>query len=145
MSQTGHMSTGAVRLVLDTNVVVSMIGRKSPNRWIFDKILASEFLLCISNEILLEYEEMLTNKTTAAVATNFIDFLVAFPGVDLIDVHFKWNLIREDIDDNKFIDCAVAAQAIIVSEDRHFRPYRNNEHPPLLILTIEELKAKYFS
>jgi hypothetical protein len=32
---------------------------------------------------------------------------------------------------------------VIISEDRHFRPYRTNEHPPLLVLTIEELKAKY--
>ena len=57
------MITGAVRIVLDTNVVVSMIGRTSEHRWIFDKILASEFLLCISNEILLEYEEVLAART----------------------------------------------------------------------------------
>lgn len=68
------MNTGAVRIVLDTNVVVSMIGRTSPNRWIFDKILAGEFVLCVSNEILLEYEEVLTAKTTSEVASNFTTF-----------------------------------------------------------------------
>lgn len=137
------MNTGGVRLVLDTNVIISMIGKKSPNRWIFDKILGGEFILCISNEILLEYEEILSIKTTAAVASNFTDFLTAFPGIEHIDVYFKWNLILEDVDDNKFVDCAIAAQAIIVSEDRHFRPYRTNKQPPLMVLTIEELKTKY--
>jgi putative PIN family toxin of toxin-antitoxin system len=137
------MSTGGVKLVLDTNVIVSMIGRRSPNRWIFDKILTREFRLCISNEILFEYEEILAAKTTPEVASNFTDFLISFPGIEQIDIYFKWDLIAEDVDDNKFIDCAVAAQAVIVSEDRHFRPYRTNEHPPLLVLTIEELKAKY--
>lgn len=139
------MSTGGVKLVLDTNVIVSMIGRRSPNRWIFDKILTGEFLLCISNEILFEYNEILVAKTTPEVASNFMDFLISFPGIEQTDIYFKWNLITEDADDNKFVDCAVAAQAMIVSEDRHFRKYRTNEHPPLLILTIEELKAKFHS
>lgn len=136
------MSTRALRIVLDTNVVVSMIGRKSPNRWIFDKVLASEFLLCISNEILFEYEEVLTSKINSTVASNFIDFLVAFPAVEHINVFYNWNLIVEDPDDNKFVDCAVSAQAYcIVSEDRHFRPYKANDYPPLMVLTLNEFKA----
>lgn len=138
------MNTGGVRIVLDTNVVVSMIGRKSLNRWIFDKILAAEFILCISNEILFEYEEVLSTKTNTIVASNFIDFLVSFPAVEHVNVFFNWNLIVADVDDNKFVDCAVAAQAYcIVSEDRHFRPYRLNIHPPLLVLTIEEFKTQF--
>lgn len=138
------MSTGAVRIVLDTNVVVSMIGRTSPNRWIFDKILAGEFVLCISNEILLEYEEVLTAKTTSEVASNFTDFLVTFPTVEQIQVFFHWYLIQNDPDDDKFVDCAVAAKAFcIVSEDRHFRPYKMNEHPPLRVLRVDEFKEMF--
>ena len=138
------MSTGAVRIVLDTNVVVSMIGRTSPNRWIFDKILAGEFVLCVSNEILLEYEEVLTAKTTSEVASNFTDFLVSFPSVEHIQVFFNWYLIQNDPDDNKFVDCAVAAKAFcIVSEDRHFRAYNMNEHPPLRVLRVDEFKEMF--
>ena len=138
------MSTGAVRIVLDTNVVVSMIGRTSPNRWIFDKILAGEFMLCISNEILLEYEEVLTAKTTSEVASNFTDFLVSFPSVEQVQVFFHWRLIQNDPDDDKFVDCAVAAKAFcIVSEDRHFRPYKMNEHPPLRVLRVDEFKEMF--
>ena len=138
------MITGAVRIVLDTNVVVSMIGRTSEHRWIFDKILASEFLLCISNEILLEYEEVLAARTRPEVASNFADFLTSFPSVEQVQVVHNWHLIQNDPDDDKFIDCAVAAKAFcIVSEDRHFRPYKNNLHPPLRVLNLAEFKEMF--
>jgi uncharacterized protein len=138
------MNTGVPKIVLDTNVVVSMIGRTSPNRWIFDKILAGEFTLCISNEILLEYMEVLASKTTQEVATNFTDFLISFPYVEQTQVYYNWHLIQNDPDDNKFVDCAVSAKAFcIVSEDRHFRPYKFNEHPPLRVMTVDEFREMF--
>lgn len=37
------------------------------------------------------------------------------------DPHFKFNLIKTDPDDNKFVDCAIVAGAkCIVTEDKHF-------------------------
>ncbi|MEQ1744793.1 MAG: putative toxin-antitoxin system toxin component, PIN family [Saprospiraceae bacterium] len=138
------MNTGVLKVVLDTNVVVSMIGRASPNRWIFDKIITGELRLCVSSEIVLEYEEVLARKTNSEVASNFVEFLTNFPYVEHFDVHFQWKLMQEDPDDNKFIDCAVSANAFcIVSEDRHFKPYKNLEFPPLKILTISEFKAVF--
>ncbi len=135
------MNIGVPRIVLDTNIVVSMIGRTSPNRWIFDKILAGECILCISNEILFEYAEVLSAKTTQEVASNFTDFLVSFPNVEQTQVYFNWSLIEADPDDNKFVDCAVAAKAFcIVSEDKHFRPFKNNDYPPLQVMTVTEFK-----
>lgn len=136
------MNIGALKIVLDTNVVISMIGRTSPNRWIFDKILNGDIILCVSNEILLEYEEVLNAKTSKEVTVNFMDFLVTFPYVEHIRIYYNWHLIVQDPDDNKFIDCAVSAQSFcIVSEDAHFRPYKNNAHPPLRIMTVEEFKV----
>jgi uncharacterized protein len=138
------MNTGAVKIVLDTNVVVSMIGRTSPNRWIFDKILEGVFTLCISHDILFEYEEVLTNKTSADVAKNFTDFLITFPNVEQVQVYYHWNMVQNDPDDNKFIDCAVASKAFcIVSEDKHLRPFKNNEYPPIRVLTISEFKSLF--
>lgn len=139
------MNTGVVRIVLDTNVVVSMIGRMSPNRWIFDKILEGVFRLCISNEIIFEYEEVLAIKTSPEVATNFSDFLITFPNVEQVQVYYHWHLVQKDPDDNKFVDCAVAAKAFcIVSEDKHLKPYKDNEHPPLRIMTVSEFKEMFF-
>lgn len=138
------MNTGVLKIVLDTNVVISMIGRTSPHRWIFDRILAGEFTLCISKEILLEYEEVLTIRTTAEVAGNFSEFLTSFPHVIKTEIYYHWNLVAADPDDNKFVDCAVAANAFcIVSEDKHFQPIREFEFPPLRVLTLDEFSKQF--
>jgi predicted nucleic acid-binding protein len=48
-------------------------------------------------------------------------------------------MIENDWDDNKFIDCAVAAGATyIVSDDAHFRILKKIDFPPLNLLTGEE-------
>lgn len=99
------MNTTGIRLVIDTNFFITIIGRKSPNRWVFDKIISGELLLCVSNEILLEYEELLAEKTNKQVSRNVIDFLLISPFVYKTDIFFNWHLISEDPDDNKFIDC----------------------------------------
>lgn len=56
-----------------------------------------------------------------------------------IDPHFHWNLITADPDDNKFVDCAFAANATyIVSDDSHFDELRNITFPELLVLKLKE-------
>jgi predicted nucleic acid-binding protein len=56
------MSTTGVKLVLDTNILIAIIGRKSPYRWIFDEIIDGGLILCVSNEIILEYKEILQKR-----------------------------------------------------------------------------------
>ena len=80
------MNTTEHRVVVDTNVFITILGRKSPNRWIFDKIISGEFRLCISNEIVLEYEELLAVKTNKEVSRNVIDFLLISPYVIKSDI-----------------------------------------------------------
>ena len=73
-----------------------------------------------------------------------LEVLVNFPYVELTDIHFQWNLIEADPDDNKFVDCAVSGNAFcIVSEDKHFKPYKNLDFPPLQVLTIAEFKEVF--
>ena len=57
------MSTTGVRVVIDTNVFITIIGIHSKNRWIFDQILSGELQLSVSNQILWEYEEIINQKT----------------------------------------------------------------------------------
>ncbi len=47
------------RIVLDTNALVQCISPRSRYRCIWDSFLSGENLLCVSNEILNEYEEIL--------------------------------------------------------------------------------------
>ncbi len=50
------------------------------------------------------------------------------------------NLIPEDPDDNKFVDCAFAANAhYLVSNDKHYDVLKQREFPQINVLTIQQL------
>lgn len=138
------MNITAPKLVLDTNILVAIIGRKSPYRWIFDRLIDGKLGLCVSNEILLEYREVLERKTSTEVANNVIDFLIVHPATNLTQTYFNFGLITEDADDNKFVDCAIAANAqAIVSNDRHFQILKTIDFPRVSILTLVEFERKF--
>lgn len=95
-----------VRVVLDTNVLLVSISPNAPNHWIIRHFLNEDFILCVTTDILLEYEEVITRHMGALTATNFMEALDNAPHVELITRYFKWGLIEADPDDNKFVDCA---------------------------------------
>jgi len=138
------MNTTVVRVVVDTNIVISMVGKKSPYRWLFDAIINGDLILCISNEILLEYNEILEKKNGAEVAENISNFLSVYPFVEQYQIHFNFNLIPNDEDDNKFADCYIVAQAqYLISNDKHFKVLKDLEFPEINIVTIEEFDEIY--
>ena len=138
------MNTTALKLVIDTNIFITIIGRKSPFRWIFDCIIQGKIRLCVSNEILFEYREILARKTNEEVAENVIEFLSVSPFVEKTEIYFNFRLISEDEDDNKFVDCAIAANAeCLVSNDRHFRVLKTIDFPKITILKLKEFEEKY--
>ena len=61
-----------------------------------------------------------------------------------VDAHYRWNLITKDPDDNKFVDCAIFANAdFIVSDDNHFKELKNIEFPKVLVVRLEEFARLY--
>lgn len=59
------------------------------------------------------------------------------------ETYFHFGLIEQDADDNKFVDCAVAADAeFIVSNDAHFDILRNVDWPKVNVITIKEFIAQ---
>ena len=63
----------------------------------------------VSNDILLEYHEIIEQKYSVRTAHEFINLLAELPNVSFINVYYNWNLIDVDKDDNKFVDCGIAA------------------------------------
>ena len=56
-----------------------------------------------------------------------------------LDPHFRLGLITEDPDDNKFVDCAFAANAeYLVSNDKHFKVLNRTPFPQLHLVKIAE-------
>jgi predicted nucleic acid-binding protein len=56
-------------------------------------------------------------------------------------IHF--GLIEADADDNKFVDCAVAADAeYIVTNDAHFNVLKQIDWPKLTVIAIKEFASQ---
>ena len=126
-------------VVIDTNCLLQIIARKSPYRPIWDAFLAGKYQLCVSNEILEEYQEILEQQITPTVAENVILLILNRNNTILVDPHFRMELVTKDRDDNKFVDCAFAAGAdYLVSEDSHFNVLRSTPFPLLNIVTLDE-------
>ena len=87
----------------------------------------------------MEYQEMIGRKTTPEIAENVIQYLTNSEFVELITPYYHFNLIKADNDDNKFVDCAIAANATyIVSDDKHFKPLSSIDFPKLYVLKLME-------
>ncbi len=131
------------RVVLDTNSLLSSISRRGVGYPVWQDLQQGRYTLCVSNEILAEYEEVIGLKTTPEIARNVIDFILKMQNVELVDPHFNWNLITADPDDNKFVDCAFAANATyIVSDDTHYDVLREITFPPILVLKLQAFIEK---
>lgn len=126
-------------VVIDTNCLLQIISKKSPYRPIWDAFLAGRYELCVSNEILDEYQEILGQQITPTIAENLVLLILNMSNVRFIDPHFRMELITADPDDNKFVDCAFAANAdYLVSEDSHFDILKKTSFPKLNLVTLDE-------
>ena len=100
--------------------------------------MEGKYILCVSNEILNEYEEIITRYSSARVAKNVVDAIAHSPHTLYKESYFKFHLIIQDPDDNKFVDCALASNAeYIVSEDSHFKCLEHIPFPKLTVIDLE--------
>ena len=138
------MNTTGLRIVIDTNVLIAMIGLASPYRWIFDSIINGELVICVTTEILLEYREILARKNGEEVTENMVQFFSVHPFVEKVEPFYRFRVIEQDPDDDKFVDCAVAASAdYIISNDRHFQNPCLKNFPKIAVLTADEFAVRY--
>ena len=111
------------KVVIDTNVFISSffggIPRKIINYW-----KRGEIILCLSQEIIEEYIEVL-NRLELKDENEIQNLTKLFAeGYNSIFTAKTPNLevIQDDPDDNKFIECAVALDSkIIISGDNHLK------------------------
>lgn len=127
------------RIVIDTNCLVAILPSQSPYHRVWTEFLANKLEICVSTEILMEYEEILSEKTSPHFADSIIHTLLNKENLVRVSPVWRFNLICQDPDDNKFVDCAVCGQAeFLVSNDKHFRMLRDVGFPPITIVTIQE-------
>lgn len=127
------------RIVLDTNCLISSLSRTSDSYEVWKGLHEGRYILCVSNEILTEYQEIIEQKTTPEIAENVIQFLINSEHVEFVNTYYHFELITADRDDNKFVDCAIAANAtFIVSNDKHYKPLRQIAYPKLHVIKLME-------
>ena len=127
------------RIVLDTNCLISSLSRRGQYYLVWKGLQTGQFILCVSTEILEEYAEKITEKMSVEVANNVIHLLLESAYVELVNPYFSLHLIEADHDDDKFVDCAFAANATyIVSDDKHYDVLKEISFPKLLVLKLKE-------
>jgi uncharacterized protein len=128
-----------LRVVLDTNIILASISRFSPYKKIIDYLFEGKFEIFVDNDMLLEYEEKISGIFSKEVSKEFIGALLILPNAYKIQSWYKLNLINTDPDDNKFVDCAFAANVnFIVSNDKHFTVLVGIEFPKITVIKIDD-------
>ena len=127
------------KIVLDTNCLLQSLPLHSPYHKIWTDVLSGEISLCVNTEILNEYEEILAQKTNVEIAHNVVEAIARLNSTKFQESYIHFCLIDKDMDDNKFVDCAVAANAeYIVSNDAHFNVLKEIDWPKVEVITIQD-------
>ena len=128
-----------MKVVLDTNILLVCIPKISQYRIIFDKIINEEIYIVVSNDIFTEYFEVFSLKFGSQIANNILSYLNLKDNVIKSEIHYKYNLISQDPDDNKFIDVYLNSNSdYLVTNDKHFNSIKNLQHPEIKIINIDE-------
>lgn len=134
------------RIVLDTNCLLQVVSLRSPNYAVWESFLNGKYYLCVSTEILEEYEEIIGQKMSPEVAKMLVELILRSPNTLRFDAHYRWNLIEQDPDDNKFVDCAIVANAkYIVTQDHHFDVLKHISFPKVDIITLKAFLEELLS
>ena len=127
-------------VVLDTNCLIQILPTRSLYHRIWTDFLEGRYRLCVSNEILAEYEEILGLHASPEVAHNVVEAIARHPKTLYRESYYHFHLLSDiDKDDDKFVDCAITAGAdYIVTEDSHFDRLKQIPFPQLNVLTLDE-------
>lgn len=127
------MQEKSVRVVIDTNIIISAALSEEGNpAQIFEHMLLEQIENFITDEIIEEVINVFKRpKISKLINENDVEFMIDNYKQSSKKVHPKDKLevVKEDPDDNKFIECAVEAGAeYIISGDPHLlnlKTYKN--------------------
>jgi len=119
-----------LRVVLDTNVLISAILFGGKPRQILEKAIRGEIRLCLSEPFLEELKGVL-QRSKFDYSPEMIQFILTelMAIADFLNPSETLTVVLEDPEDNRILECAVEAKAnYIISGDSHLLKlsrYRN--------------------
>ena len=115
------------------------VPRQSRYNSVWQSLVDGENVLCVTNEILEEYVEILQRLTDYETAELIVKTIVNSPFVELVTPYYHFQMIKADPDDNKFVDCAIAAGArYVVTNDRHYDVLRQTPFPYVDVISLAD-------
>lgn len=127
------------RVVLDTNCLILSLPPNSPYHRVWESFLSGENILCLSNSILEEYAEIIARFWGKDISQDVVDIILNSRFTSFFDPTFNYNLISNDPDDNKFVNCALIANAaFLVTDDNHFSVLKEIEFPRIDVIGIDD-------
>lgn len=133
-----------IKAVIDTNGLLNSIPKNASKRWLYEAFVAKKFQWVFSNEILSEYAEMIALVYSQQAMELVVSILLTSENTLRFEPTYQWQLIKNDPDDNKFVDCALGANVdYLVTDDKHIRKLLTIPQlfPPVPIVTFQEFKA----
>ena len=89
----------------------------------------------------MEYEEIIARYMGKTVAENVLQTIENAANTTFITRYYQWELIEADYDDNKFSDCAIAANAkFLVSQDKHFDVLKQIDFPKVEVINVTDFQ-----
>ena len=132
------------RIVLDTNCLIQSISRRSRYYPIWKGFVYGEYDLCVTTEILEEYDEIISRHVSPLVGRMVVEAVLRANNVHRVDARFRFGLITADYDDNKFVDCAIVSNSqFIVTNDAHFDVLEDIPFPKVHVRTIDEFLSDF--
>lgn len=126
-------------VVLDTNCLLQCISQRSAYHRVWKDFVDGRYALCVTTEILEEYEEIISAHMSPLAAKFVIEALLRANNTIRVDARFHFGLITADPDDNKFVDCAIAGNAeYIVSDDNHFNVLSSIPFPHVAVRKLHD-------
>jgi putative PIN family toxin of toxin-antitoxin system len=113
-----------LRVVIDTNVVLEGLTKQGgASGLIVDAWLADIMVVCVSNALAYEYEDVLSRKLSNVRWTELQPVLGKLLDVaQYTNIYFSWRPASPDPGDDFVIDCAMNAGSIVVTSNvRDFR------------------------
>ena len=110
-----------MNVVFDTNVMISStLFDNSLAKKLLVKLVENDIIIFYSNEIILEYLDVLKKDFhfDQEIYSTYLDEILSF--ANLVRVLERFKIIKEDPDDNKVLECALASNSeYIISYDKH--------------------------
>lgn len=131
-----------IRIVADTNVLISATFWDGNSNKIIEKVENKEIELLMSKEILEEFSRVLDYKEIQEKIKNknlemkrSVEKIISIS--IFVEPQEKFNIIKDDPDDDKFLDCAIAGKTdFIISQNKHLLKLK--EFKGIKIITPKE-------